>query len=273
MFGNLIESGSHRRDYKRKGKFFLGTLVFYSALMIAAGIGSIYAYNVSLDDQNQLELTAMLRFPTAPATVEPEHRVEPKATGSSSPKAQAVTVKEVSVMTPYDEHRQLASKETPTLAPNIPFKIGTENIIPVEIGIPGNNNKNPGVSGHGDSPVIVPTDEAPARRPVELTPTPKVEKPPQMIKLPSSVISGKAISKPAPTYPQIAKAAHVSGTVAVQIVIDERGRVISAQATSGHPLLLPAAVQAALRAQFSPTLLSNQPVKVSGVITYNFVLN
>jgi len=40
---------------------------------------------------------------------------------------------------------------------------------------------------------------------------------------------------------------------------------------SGHPLLRGAAEQAARGARFSPTLLSGQPVKVSGVITYNFV--
>ena len=58
----------------------------------------------------------------------------------------------------------------------------------------------------------------------------------------------------------------------VQIVVDESGRVISASAVSGHPLLQQAAVAAARQARFSPTLLSGQPVKVSGVITYNFVL-
>jgi len=58
----------------------------------------------------------------------------------------------------------------------------------------------------------------------------------------------------------------------VEILIDEQGRVISAQATSGHPLLREAARQAALQARFTPTQLNGQPVKVSGVITYNFVL-
>ncbi len=50
------------------------------------------------------------------------------------------------------------------------------------------------------------------------------------------VLNGKAISKPAPPYPPIAKAARAQGTVTVQIVVDEEGRVISAQAISGHPL-------------------------------------
>ena len=84
-------------------------------------------------------------------------------------------------------------------------------------------------------------------------------------------MNGKAISLPKPAYPPIAKAAHASGTVAVQVTIDESGKVISAHAVSGHPLLQASAVQAAYQARFAPTQLSGQPVKVTGVIQYNFV--
>ena len=87
------------------------------------------------------------------------------------------------------------------------------------------------------------------------------------------VLNGKAISKPAPPYPAIAKQARAQGTVTVQITVDEDGKVIDAVAVSGHPLLRSAAVQAARQARFSPTLLAGQPVRVAGVITYNFILN
>ena len=86
------------------------------------------------------------------------------------------------------------------------------------------------------------------------------------------VLDGKAVSKPPPVYPPVAKAARASGTVTVQVLVDEEGNVVSASAVSGHPLLQQAAVAAAREAKFSPTLLSGQPVKVSGVVTYNFVL-
>ena len=86
------------------------------------------------------------------------------------------------------------------------------------------------------------------------------------------VLNGKAISKPKPDYPLSAKAARVEGVVVVQIVVDEQGDVISAVAVSGHPLLQLAAVQAAKMAKFTPTKLCGKPVKVSGVVTYNFVL-
>lgn len=82
----------------------------------------------------------------------------------------------------------------------------------------------------------------------------------------------KAIQKPQPPYPPAAKAARAQGTVAVIVVVDETGNVNSAKAVSGHPLLRNAAEAAARQAKFSPTVVSGKPVKVSGTLTYNFVL-
>lgn len=85
------------------------------------------------------------------------------------------------------------------------------------------------------------------------------------------VLNGKAISLPQPAYPPIAKAAHASGTVMVQVLVDENGNVVDAHAVSGHPLLQAVSVSSARSAKFSPTKLSGQPVRVTGVITYKFV--
>jgi TonB family protein len=84
------------------------------------------------------------------------------------------------------------------------------------------------------------------------------------------VLDSKAVSKPDPAYPAIAKAAKASGTVVVQVTVDESGKVISAHAISGHPLLQTAATAAAYQARFPPTLLSGRPVKVNGTLTYTF---
>lgn len=86
------------------------------------------------------------------------------------------------------------------------------------------------------------------------------------------VLNGRVVIRPAPNYPAIARTARAQGMVTVQVLVDEIGRVAQARAVNGHPLLLQAAVQAAYRARFSPFVLQGQPVKVSGVITYNFVL-
>jgi TonB family protein len=85
------------------------------------------------------------------------------------------------------------------------------------------------------------------------------------------VLNAKATSLPKPAYPKVAKAAGASGTVMVQVIVDETGKVTSATAVSGHPLLRQSAVQAAYQARFTPTMLSGKPVKVSGMISYNFV--
>lgn len=85
------------------------------------------------------------------------------------------------------------------------------------------------------------------------------------------VLNGKAVSLPKPPYPPAARAVGASGAVTVQVLIDEKGDVVSATAVSGHPLLRAASVEAARGARFSPTQLDGIPVKVSGVITYNFV--
>lgn len=84
------------------------------------------------------------------------------------------------------------------------------------------------------------------------------------------VLNGKATKLPLPPTPPVAKAAHASGEVKVAVTIDEGGNVVSARAIAGHPLLQAAAVAAARQAKFLPTKLSGQPVKVQGVLIYNF---
>lgn len=86
------------------------------------------------------------------------------------------------------------------------------------------------------------------------------------------VLNGTALILPAPTYPEAARRLRVSGLVSVDVIVDETGKVISASATSGPAVLRDVAIQAALRARFSPTTLSGQPVKVSGSINYRFSL-
>ncbi|HEV7681656.1 MAG TPA: energy transducer TonB [Pyrinomonadaceae bacterium] len=85
------------------------------------------------------------------------------------------------------------------------------------------------------------------------------------------ILNGRAIRLPRPDYPSQAKARHAAGVVIVQVLIDEFGNVIAACAVSGHSTLLKASEQAAREAKFSPTKLSGKPVRVVGLITYNFV--
>jgi TonB family protein len=85
------------------------------------------------------------------------------------------------------------------------------------------------------------------------------------------VLNGKAVHLVTPVYPAIARAAHASGQVQVQVLIGTEGDVIAAQVVSGHPLLRVAAIKAARESKFTPTLLEGKPVMVNGIIIYNFV--
>lgn len=86
------------------------------------------------------------------------------------------------------------------------------------------------------------------------------------------VLNGKALNLPKPTYPDAARRSRLQGVVIVSVTIDEEGKVIEAHDLCGTvPLLAQASIESALKAQFTPTKLSGQPVKVTGVITYRFV--
>jgi len=98
-----------------------------------------------------------------------------------------------------------------------------------------------------------PPAEAPERAPVE-----------------AGIINSRAIELPAPRYPDEARKLHASGQVQVKVIVDETGRVISAEAVFGPESLRAAAVEAAKRARFTPTRIGGEPVKVSGIINYDF---
>lgn len=101
------------------------------------------------------------------------------------------------------------------------------------------------------------------------------------------VLNGKATNLPKPEYPEGAKAAGIVGNVRIAVEIDEAGNVVAAELAKDStkvynsdgtteeveapdPILVDAALQAALHAKFSPTMLSGSPVRVTGVIVYNF---
>ena len=95
---------------------------------------------------------------------------------------------------------------------------------------------------------------------------------PLMKPVSGGVLNGRALNMPSPTYPDAARRMRMSGIVTVEVVVDESGKVIAASATSGPTILREPAIQAALKARFSATKLSGQPVKVTGIINYKFSL-
>ena len=139
------------------------------------------------------------------------------------------------------------------------------SLVKANMGTPSNAFSLPG-NVSSDSAGVKVDGEPPPPEAIKRAPKPLLKP------VSSGVLNGKAVSLPKPVYPLSAKNARASGMVIVEVVIDETGKVISAKAVDGNTLLRQAAVQAAQGARFSPTLLSGQPVKVSGQINYNFSL-
>src|SRR5215208_3783159 len=266
MFDTLVESGSHSDDLARKGSFFLGTMVLYAVVLAGVAVLSIYLYNDAIPDPSLELLTLVAPVPMAQDDT-------PKAAEEPKPASEVAMVKDMAVIAPVTKSNEIAPPTAKVVATNKTLNVlvgdrdvGDVNAVPTgPVGVVGGTGG--GGAGSGGAPKVEVSDEPPPPPPPAPTPPPR----PKTV-VSGGVLNGKAISKPQPAYPPIAKAARASGTVTVQILVDESGRVVSASAVSGHPLLQQAAVAAARQARFSPTLLSGQPVKVSGVITYNFVL-
>ncbi len=257
MFENLVESGSHREDLGRKGSFLLGTVAIYAVIGISLLVFGIMYAQADLDRQD-LELTTLVAPVPVPQQAQPDKPQEAKPLN----KDQNVDVRK-ELIADVSESR-VAPKEVSAKASDIPpVRRGVTTVI-------GNESSNaaaPIAAGPGTG---IGTGTGLARVNIAEEPPPPAPTPPRA-PISGGVLNGKAISLPKPNYPPIARQAHASGTVVVQVTIDENGSVISAHAVSGHPLLQAVAVQAARGARFSPTKLSGQPVKVTGVITYNFV--
>jgi len=132
---------------------------------------------------------------------------------------------------------------------------------------PGTNKPSSEVKAPETAVDTVPNETKPGEVSDAAAPQPGEKRAP----ISGGVLNAKALYLPKPDYPAEAQASKAAGTVVVQVTIDEQGTVISAKAVSGHPALQQASVNAALQARFSPTTLMGEPVKVSGVITFNFV--
>lgn len=95
---------------------------------------------------------------------------------------------------------------------------------------------------------------------------------PKIVRKSGGVFQGSATKRVAPEYPRAAKAARIVGSVVVEVAVNEAGKVIAARALSGPDELRGAAVEAARRWKFEPTMLGGEPLKVIGTITFSFNL-
>ncbi len=169
----------------------------------------------------------------------------------------------------------LNANKTPTPKPSpSPTPKPSPSVSPTPNNSNANNSANANISNRNSNQSnSVESNKNSNLRPTppNVPPTPTPASRPDTI--PGGVVNGKAKNLVKPAYPPAARAVNASGQVTVQVTIDEEGNVTSAKALSGHPLLRTSAENAARQSRFTPTILSGQPVKVSGTIIYNFVPN
>jgi periplasmic protein TonB len=255
MFENLVESGSHSEDTKRRGSFILVTLGVYGVLIVAGAIAGILMAPAYIDMQN-LELTALIAPVPVPQAAKTEAKPE-KVIIEKNVDVRRELIADVTRADLVPKTISAKASDVPPVRKGVVTMVGTSDV----------NAAAPMAPGNGTGSII----SAPAKVVVQDEPPPPAAKPTPHAPISGGVLNGKAVHLVTPPYPAIARSAHASGAVQVQVLIDENGNVISARAMSGHPLLQAAAVAAARSSKFTPTKLSGQPVKVNGVIIYNFV--
>jgi periplasmic protein TonB len=264
MFKNLIESSSHAKEYKRRGSFLLFTGATYVVLFVVTGVVSIYAYDARLEAQT-LEYVVTL-LPPQEIAPEPDRALTVQTEDPRPTNTNDRTLPERAVaMLDTDRPEVVPDTVSATRSPNLPLPPGQVRITGQDV---AGSISGPGTTSTGGRQVVQSTQIVKIGEPPPAPLDPP--KPPKVVS--KGVITSQALSLPKPMYPETAKRMRIQGTVSVQVLIDEQGRVISAKAVSGSPFLLIEAQKAAMQARFSPTKLGDQPVKVSGVITYNFVL-
>jgi protein TonB len=267
MFTNLIESSADKSAFKRRSSFFLATVAGYALFLFAAVIVGVLTYDAQVEAQTT-NLQVEMWIPPVNREPEPERPRDSlpvqRPRQANAPVDRNITQSERTAGVTATNDPTRVPEEVGATPSNVPpvtgsYRLSNRNVDPPLV-IPG----TPGcVSCGADPPTIVENVTPP------LPPTPPKR---TTVNVSEGVIRGKVLEMPTPTYPILAKQARIQGPVNVQILIDETGKVVSAQAVKGSPMLSPAAVDAARRARFTPTKLGDQPVKVQGVITYNFVL-
>lgn len=265
MFTNLVESSVDKSAFKRRSSFFLATVTGYMLILFTAGVVGVLTYDAQVEAQTTDMLVEMWIPPVNPAPEPEQPRDSPpvqRPRQVNAPVDRNITEPERTVgVTPTNDPTRVP-ESIGTQASNVPpvtgrFRLGNRNVDPPSV--------TPNTSVCVSCTAVTPKVET------EIPPIPPTP-PKRTVNVSEGVIRGKALEMPKPIYPTLALQSRIQGPVNVQILIDETGKVVSAQAVKGSPMLTKAAVDAARRARFTPTKLGDQPVKVQGVITYNFVL-
>jgi protein TonB len=250
MFDDLVESGGKSAATKKPITVFLSVVIHSVVIAILILIPLIYTEALP----KQQLLTFLLTAPPPPPPPPP-----PPA---------ATLVKVQKIPSQMDEGRLQAPKEIPReiakIVEDAPPPPSAGGVVGgVEGGIPG------GQLGGVIGGIISKNASAPPP-----PPPPRIEAPkaPVRIRVGGNVQAANLISQPKPAYPPLAKSARIQGDVILEAIISKQGTVENLQIISGHPLLVPAAMEAVRQWRYRPTLLNGDPVEVVTTVTVKFSL-
>jgi protein TonB len=214
----------------------------------------------------------MIYFDVLPKTTFTSFLVAPPPPPPPPPPPAAVAVVKIVKVIPrqFDAGRLMAPK-------SVPKEIATireEELPPASTGVGGVMGGIPGgVAGGTPGGVLgsilssTPTNMPPPPPPPVKAVTLK------RITIGGNVQQAKLVRQPKPVYPPLAKQARISGVVHLAAVISRDGTIQDLKVISGHPLLIPSALEAVKQWVYQPTLLNGEPVEVSTQIDVNFTLS
>jgi protein TonB len=223
-----------------------------------------------------LILIPLIRYEVLPSTTLTSFLVAPPPPPPPPPPPQAAPPVKVVKVIPrqFDAGKLMAPKVVPKEVATIKeeeLPPPTSGVAGVVGGVPG------GVAGGTPGGVLggiigsVPSAAPPPPPPV------KKEEPkpatPQRIRVGGNVQQARLVRQPRPSYPPLAKQARIQGVVKLSAIISKDGTVQHLEVISGHPLLVPSALEAVKQWVYQPTLLNGEPVEVVTQIDVNFTLS
>ena len=245
----FVDGGKTRKSWTVLVSFIAQILVIVVAILIPM---------IYFDALPKSQLTSFLVAPPPPPPPPPPPAAAP-------PKVVKIIPRQ------FDAGRLMAPKAIPKEV----AMIKEEELPPpsaggVVGGVPGGV---PGGSAGGIIGGII--GSVPTAAPPPPPPPVKVEKPatPQRIRVGGQVQAAKLVRQPRPVYPPLAKQARISGHVILNAIIGKDGTIQNLTLASGHPLLVPAAMEAVKQWVYQPTLLNGEPVEVVTQIDVNFTLS
>jgi protein TonB len=221
-------------------------------------------------------LIPMIYFDALPKSQLTSFLVAPPPPPPPPPPPAAAPVKVVKVIPrQFDAGRLMAPKAVPkeiAMIKEDELPPPAAGVVGVVGGVPG------GVPGGTPGGVIggiigsVPTAAPPPPPPPVKKEEPKPAAP-QRIRVGGNVQQAMLIRQPKPVYPPLAKQARIQGVVRLNAIIGKDGSIQNLTVASGHPLLVPSALEAVKQWVYKPTLLNGEPVEVITQIDVNFTLS